>query len=100
MILKPIEIHPEVYVELESSKQWYAKQSPGLGIRFLDEVDRAMNSIGEFPESWPVYTHGTRRFFLHRFPYAVVYLNHETKIQVLALMHLRRRPGYWRNRIV
>ena len=45
MPLLRIEIHPEVYNELEQSRSWYENQAKGLGIEFLDEVDRAINLI-------------------------------------------------------
>ena len=95
-----IEIHPEVYKELEASKAWYEGQSRGLGDRFLNEIDLAMAVISEYPETWPAYVSGTRRFLLHRFPFAIVYLHNETKITVVALMHFRHKPGYWKTRVV
>jgi hypothetical protein len=33
-----------------------------------------------------------------RFPYRVVYRNRPDEIVVVAVAHLRRRPGYWKNR--
>ncbi len=95
-----VEIHPEVYKELEASKNWYEEQSRGLGNRFLDEVDHAIAVISEYPETWLAYVSGTRRFLLHRFPFAIVYLHNETKISVLALMHFKRKPGYWKKRVI
>ena len=95
-----IEIHSDVYDEIEAAKRWYENQVEGLGERFEQELDRAMLCIREFPGTWPQYTAGTRRFFLHRFPFAVVYLYDEKIIRVFALMHLRRKPGYWRKRTI
>lgn len=93
-----IEIHPEVYNELEQAWSWYEDRARGLGIKFLDEVDRAINTIQQFPNTWPPYFEATRRFLLHRFPFAIVYRHKKNKIQVFALMHLRRKPGYWKER--
>jgi len=98
MLLLRIEIHPEVYSELEQARSWYEDRARGLGIKFLDEVDRAINTIRQFPDTWPPYFEGTRRFLLHRFPFAIVYRHKKNKIQVFALMHLRRKPGYWKER--
>lgn len=95
-----VEIHPEVYKEIDASKQWYDEQSMGLGGRFLDEVDRAMEAISMSPEIWPPYVSGTRRFLLHRFPFAIVYFYTESKVKVIALMHFRRKPGYWGKRVL
>lgn len=88
-----IEIHSAVYDEIEASKRWYENQSEGLGGRFIRELDRAMSRIRESPNTWPSYVAGTRRFFLHQFPFAVIYLCDEQTVWVYALMHLRRKPA-------
>jgi toxin ParE1/3/4 len=45
-----------------------------------------------------MHLHGTRKFLLRRFPYAVVYRITESAIQVIAVAHGRRRPSYWKSR--
>ena len=40
-----------------------------------------------------------RRYRLTRFPLGIVYVNPDDDIIVFAVMHLRRRPGYWRERL-
>jgi hypothetical protein len=42
---------------------------------------------------------GVRRLLVDRFPYALVFVESETEIRVLAVAHTRRRPGYWRSRL-
>ena len=84
---------------MEEAKLWYETQVKGLGIQFLDELDRAIEAISDKPDTWPAYTHGTRRFLLRRFPYAVIYVNRENLAYVLALAHLKRKPGYWKKRM-
>jgi hypothetical protein len=40
-----------------------------------------------------------RRFLLHRFPYLLIYREREDGvIQILAVAHTSRRPGYWKER--
>ena len=95
----PLDIHSEVYDEIEGAIRWYDERSQGLGKRFEKELDHAIACIREFPDTWPTFVSGTRRFFLHRFPFAVVYYYDGTKIRVYAVMHLRRMPGYWRKRM-
>lgn len=97
--MRTIEIHPEASSELEESRAWYESKSEDLGRQFLYEVDRAMEAIQESPAAWSICTEGTRRFFLHRFPYAVIYRYDEQKIHILAVMHLHRKPGYWKERL-
>jgi plasmid stabilization system protein ParE len=52
--------------------------------------------IAEAPQRWPAGPHGTRKFLLHRFPFAVIYRELPSAIQVLAVAHGRWRPGYWK----
>ena len=93
-----IKVHPEVYNDLEQAGAWYENQAKGLGTEFLDEVEHAINLIQQFPDTLPPYSGGTRRLLIHRFPFAIIYRHDKNKIRVFALMHLRRKPGYWKDR--
>jgi len=43
--------------------------------------------------------HGTRRYLVRRFPFAVIYFNAPDKgIYVVAVAHHSRQPGYWGSR--
>lgn len=68
-----IEIHPEASNELEYAKLWYENQSGGLGDEFLDEIDRAIDKIEQWPEAWTPYWQDVRRILVHRFPYVIYY---------------------------
>jgi len=96
--LIPIEIHSEAFDEIEGAIRWYDERAEGLGIKFEKELDHAVACIRDCPDTWSKYVSGTRRFFLNRFPFAVVYLYDGTKIRIFAVMHLRRKPGYWRKK--
>ncbi len=61
-------------------------------------MSRAVASIAEAPQRWPAGIHGTRKFLLGRFPFAVIYRELPSIIQVLAVAHGHRRPGYWKGR--
>ncbi len=96
-----IDVHPDVYAELEDSRSWYEERSENLGKEFLDEVDRAINAVQQAPMMWPWYDEqkDIRRFLVHRFPYTVIYRPTSSVIQIIAVMHLRRHPDYWKSRI-
>jgi hypothetical protein len=40
-----------------------------------------------------------RRALLPRFPYAVIFMDLQTEVRVLAVAHAKRRPGYWPDRV-
>ncbi|MFO1078444.1 MAG: type II toxin-antitoxin system RelE/ParE family toxin [Planctomycetota bacterium] len=73
-------------------------RSPRAARAFLAALDRAVASALEAPLRWPAGVYGTRRIRLRRFPFGLVYRIGLDEIQVIAVMHLHRRPGYWRNR--
>jgi plasmid stabilization system protein ParE len=95
----PLEFHPAALDELERAKAWYDAQRPGLGSSLFQEITIAISRIQETPNSWPEYKQGTRRFLVHRFPFAVIYDQRATGLLVVAVMHMKRRPGYWRSRL-
>ena len=65
---------------------------------FLDELDVAIERIGQHPRQYSAYEFGTRRMVLRRFPYLVVFREAASGIEIIAVAHGRRRPGYWRER--
>ncbi|MHB1586511.1 MAG: type II toxin-antitoxin system RelE/ParE family toxin [Acidiferrobacteraceae bacterium] len=96
--MQPVIFHPDAYQELAQARNWYEERVAGLGDMFFSEVESAILAIKNAPDTWPNYTTGTRRFLVHRFPFAVIYRHDDRMIQVIAIMHLKRRPGYWRSR--
>jgi plasmid stabilization system protein ParE len=44
------------------------------------------------------YLENCRRILLHRFPFFIVYRFRQARIEIVAVAHARRRPGYWRER--
>jgi plasmid stabilization system protein ParE len=97
--MKAVEYHPLAFEELIDSAEYYEARAELLGESFLDEVERAVADVSESPERWPYFLLNSRRRLLDRFPYSIVYLIETDRIYVLAVMHQRRRPGYWRKRL-
>lgn len=94
----PIVSHPEADEELVAAALWYEERQPGLGDDFLDEFEHALRRIEAEPERWPKIRGDNRKLNLRRFPYALVYSVGPDAIHLKAVMHLHRRPGYWRHR--
>lgn len=96
--MKHVVIHPEAKREMIAAALFYEERSSGLGRLFLDEVERGFLRIAERPEAWSILSSPYRRCLLTEFPYGIIYRNESQRIYVLAVMHLRREPGYWKNR--
>ncbi len=91
--------HPDIASEVKASFIWYQEQANGLGDDFLDELESAYQEINELPSTWPLFQNGLRRFLLSRFPFSVIYREHNDLIYVVAVMHNSRKTGYWLHRM-
>jgi toxin ParE1/3/4 len=92
------EFHPEALLEAWEAHRWYAARDRHAADTFLTELDRAQSQVLAHPNRWPSYFHGTRRYRFRRFPYVMVYHTTPERILVLAVAHVKRRPGYWKTR--
>ena len=54
--------------ELHDAFDWHESQSPGLGYECLNEFDRAMGRVLNYPESRMMFEEGMRRALRNRFP--------------------------------
>jgi plasmid stabilization system protein ParE len=94
-----VSISPEAERELIDGALFYAGQANAeLGLAFLVEFERALEILREHPNLGAPWRAMTRRFPLRRFPYSVLYVVKDLELQVIALAHQRRRPGYWSSR--
>ena len=99
MTNKEVEFHEAATQEYEAAFDWYLERSRAAAERFADEMSRAIAKIAEAPQRWPAGKLRTRKFLLARFPFAIVYRELPAVIQVLAVAHAHRRPGYWKKRV-
>ena len=90
-----VSFHPLAERELNDAAQYYEIESPGLGAAFLLEVQRCYDGIARFPNGGHVVLESIRRRLVARFPYAILYVVRPDVVRVLAVMNLKRRPGYW-----
>ena len=99
----PIRISEEADAEMAEAARWYETHRAGLGTDFLDAVEAAVARISETPQMGSpvpgVSDEAIRRRPVRRFPYHVVYVELPDRLQVLAIAHDRRRPGYWVGRL-
>ena len=85
--------------ELKEAVSYYDEQQAELGDAFLDEIDAAIKAIQDFPKAHALITRDIRRIRTKRFPYSLVYKVYESEIIIVAVMHEKRKPGYWQDRV-
>jgi hypothetical protein len=85
--------------ELAEAITYYNSECPGLGYEFVLEVKEGLKRIENFPKAWPPFTPRTRRCLVNRFPYGILYRADDEEIIVYSIMHLKRNPETWKERL-
>ncbi len=91
--------HPEAAVEFEEAVQFYRPRGRTLGDRYAREVRATIARIVGTPNRWRILEEDVRLCRLRVFPYVVLYTIEPDYILIVAVMHGKRRPGYWRHRL-
>jgi toxin ParE1/3/4 len=92
--------HPEVSAEAEEARNWYNERSPLAAHGFLLALAGAVDAVMEAPARWPRHRHGCHRYvFPNHYPYSLIYrLTESAGVEIVAVSHDKRRPGYWKHR--
>jgi plasmid stabilization system protein ParE len=85
--------------ELEEAVRYYEERREGLGNEFAQEITSTITRIQNHPDAWPQLSKIVRCCQTKRFPYGIIYAIRGEEILILAVMHLHRRPGYWKGRL-
>jgi hypothetical protein len=96
--VKPHAFHPEAEQEYAQAAKYYAEVDPELAGRFYDEMERLIQDVRRDPKRFRHFDPPAQRHFGNVFPYAVIYVEQSDHIWILAMMHMKRRPGYWKHR--
>jgi hypothetical protein len=96
--------HPAATEELVAAIEWYHRQRAGLGRELYGALTAAVDTIMMWPAAAPVLPgwHGlpvVRSKHVEVFPYRIIYIATDADIAMVAYAHMRRRPGYWKQRL-
>jgi toxin ParE2 len=86
--------------EVDEAVAYFDEQRNGLGDRFEQDLQDTVEFVKAHPLSGRALTKQVRRFRLRTFRYNVIYVVDGSEIVIVAVAHHRRRPGYWRARLV
>jgi hypothetical protein len=84
--------------EFKRSVIFYESCQPGLGVRFFGVVEEGIFRIRANPLRFPPLEGNLRKCKLKRFPYGIIFRETGGRIEIIAVMHLRREPNYWKGR--
>ncbi|VFN02025.1 MAG: ParE toxin of type II toxin-antitoxin system, parDE [Candidatus Kentron sp. G] len=95
-----VNFNPDARTEFLAAIKYYEACQPGLGRRFRLAVESELDRIREMPLGFRVLHAPFRRCFVRKFPYAVIFSIEPESILVIAVAHTKRKPEYWRERLV
>lgn len=90
--------HPEARAEADAVAAFYQERRPGLAQHFLDNLEETLHRIQRHPLLYRQVEGDVRKCRIPRFPYGMIYRIRPTHVEIIAVMHLRRAPGYWKER--
>lgn len=92
-------IRPEAEADLTEAHAWYESQLTGFGAEFLLVVEASLAAIQRNPKQYQVIYRRIRRALTRRFPFGVFFLIRRKTVIVLAILHARRDPHDWQERV-
>ena len=92
-------LHPEAEDDLREAAEFYRERAGNsLSLALFAEFERTADLLLQHPGIGEQWRRGKRRYLMRHFPYALIYTVSGEEVQILAVAHHSRRPGYWRNR--
>lgn len=93
-------LHPEAATEHKKQVAFYEDTKKGLGRRYHTEFRAALSLACAAPlRPRIIHPPAIRRVTLRVFHFDLIYREVAGVVQVLAIAHHRRQPGYWLGRL-
>ena len=90
--------------EIATAALWLDSQRRGLGHEFWQPLDETLQRIEQRPMEFGRSDVATsdldlRSAIVRRFNYVIHFLIEGEEVQIVAIAHAARRPGYWLRRV-
>lgn len=94
-----ISLSEEAQADADSAIDWYIDEGAFVAADdFLNEIERAIGLLKQFPALGEGGMRKARSFPLHGFPYSLIYRLQGDTVRIIAVAHHSRRPAYWAGR--
>src|SRR6266404_2728156 len=94
-----LRFHVAALEELDGAIRHYDGIRAGLGQELHREVMKTIEAIRENPKIGGSVGADIRRRNVARFPYGIIFKATDSDVTIYAIMHHKRKPGYWRKRV-
>lgn len=87
-----LQLKAQAIEDMNEAFDWYEVQRPGLGKKFLDEIQKYTEVISQEPELF--IRHGRQRIaFMRRFPFKIIFEVQAEIVVLYRVFHASRNPG-------
>ncbi len=97
--MRDVTVDPAAIQDIAEASGYYNREREGLGKIFREYVKTAIKQIAKQPDLYVYIAKPYRGYFLDKFPFTVYYRETEDGIHILAVLHQRRHPDYWKDRL-
>ena len=93
-------ILPQADAEFKHAVAYLLEKSPDAAQGLKDRIEKALAEIQLDPELYPIVdAEDVRRKLVRKSEYSILYSVNLFEILVIAIMHQKQEPGYWRKRL-
>ncbi len=90
---RPVVFSLTASADTDAAANWLDEQRPGLGRSFIDQLQRSLRLLAQYPDCGQRVRGPLRRVLVHRFNYAVIYQQRHETIEIVAVFDTRREPA-------
>ena len=94
----PFRLHPEADAEGIEAAAYIASDTPDEAAQFKDALRFAIDWACRQPFIFRCFEGDFRKVKVGKFRYSLVFRIRGDEIQILAIAHMSRKPGYWKDR--
>ena len=84
--------------DLQRIVDFYDNINPKLSDLFLEDLQRSLKSIEDYPQGYQIRFEQVRAKFLKKFSFGVYYKTYPVRISVIAILHSSQDPEIWKGR--
>lgn len=86
-----VALHKEAIAEARAAREWYEIRNVAAAEAFMEELDRIVARIGEYPEGGALYLEAE----ISHAAFSILrgYRQKRRTYQVVAIAHSKRKPG-------
>ena len=96
--MKNFRLHPAADAEAIAEASCIKSDDAVQGELFVAALEKAITQARSDPSGHQSFGGQFRKVRLGKFRFLLIYRDLEDEIQILAVAHMSRRPGYWKQR--